>query len=65
MDKNKETINNPVDAAVYNRISLFAIDQLTKMNEGTFKAEDYNAKLEDVVIEIRNMFMGLSEAGLL
>ena len=65
MDKNKETINNPVDAAVYNRISLFAIDQLIKMNEGTFKAEDYHAKLKDVVVDIRNMFMKLKEMDLL
>ena len=65
MTEQKTKIDNPLDAAIYGKISKFAIDQLDKMLKDTFSTDDYKAKLEDTTIDIRNLFMRLRKANMI
>ena len=63
--ENEKKINNPLDAAICDMVSTFAIEQVEKMAKGTFTAEDFKVKLEDTAIGIRNLFMQLRKANMI
>ena len=58
-------INDILDDAITATISAFAIDQVDKMNKGTFTANDFQCKVKDTAIAIRKLVMQFRKANLI